>query len=202
MCQCLGLPRGVTLSASSSSNISISRPSSSASACVAFEEGDARPADPAVARPVPLAAEAAAGRQRFANPRPQLVKSLRLAKRHGEARIHQLHAERQRHFLESGDDRRDALGVGQLARGELAQRLGLGIDGDDAPAASQNFDDVASVAAAEIDRQRIGGRFAERVERSQQRPARRSVAQLLRSRRPIRRMLVTLRLRVMLSRQR
>ena len=75
--------------------------------------------------------------------------------------------------------------AGQLARGELAQRLRLGIDGDDAPAASQNFDDVASVTAAEIDRQRIGGRFAERIERSQQRTARRSVAQLARSTRPI-----------------
>ena len=106
-----------------------------------------------------------------------VVKSLRLAKRHGEARIHQLHAERQGHFLQSSEDRRD--GAGQLARGELAQRLRLGIDRDDAPAASQNFDDVAPVAAAEIDRQRIGGRFAERVERSQQRAARRSVAQLL-----------------------
>ena len=167
MCQCLGLPRGVTLSASSSSNISISRPSSRASRLVALEEGHARPADPAVARAVPLAAEPAAAGKRLANPRPQLVKSLRLAKRHGEARVHQLHAERHRHLLEARVDRRD-VAPGSPRAASCRSASGSAVDGDDAPAAPQNFDDVASVAAAEIDRERIGRRFAERVERGDQ----------------------------------
>ena len=57
--------------------------------------------------------------------------------------------------------RRATIGVtsapGRSRARELAQRFRLGIDGDDTPAASQNFDDVAAVTAAEIDRQRIGG---------------------------------------------
>ena len=60
---------------------------------IAVDEGHARPADPAVARAVPLAAEAAARRQRFDNPPPQLVKPLRLAKRHGEAGVYQAQAQ-------------------------------------------------------------------------------------------------------------
>ena len=107
MCQCLALPRGVVPSASSSSNISSSKPSSSAKRLVAADEGHARPSDPAVARAIPLAAEAAAGRQGLADALPEVAKGLRLAKRHGEARIHQADADRQRHLLQPRHDRRD-----------------------------------------------------------------------------------------------
>jgi hypothetical protein len=47
--------------------------------CFAFEEGDAGPVDPAVARSVPLPCETAAIRQRFDNSRPELVELLRFA---------------------------------------------------------------------------------------------------------------------------
>src|SRR5437588_4086842 len=43
---------------------------------VAADEGDARPADPAVARAIPLAAEAAACRQGFADAVPQPAERL------------------------------------------------------------------------------------------------------------------------------
>ena len=115
------------------------------------------------------------------------VECLGLAKRHGEARIHQLHAERQRHVLEARDDRRDALPARQVARRKLAQRLGLGIDGDDAPAAAQHLDDVAAVAAAEIDGERVGRRRRRTRRARRAASARRSVAQLAGSRRPSRR---------------
>src|SRR5271154_802950 len=61
---------------------------------VAADEGHARPADPTVARPVPLAAEAAAGREGLADPLPDAAERLWLAKRHGEARIDQDEADR------------------------------------------------------------------------------------------------------------
>ena len=67
MCQCLGLPRGVTLSFSSSSNISTSSPSRSSRASDRVNKGDPRAADPTVALAIPLAAEAATRRQASRN---------------------------------------------------------------------------------------------------------------------------------------
>src|SRR5476649_681513 len=52
---------------------------------VALEKGDARPAEPAIARAVPLAAEPPARGQRLANAREERVEFLRFAQRHGEA---------------------------------------------------------------------------------------------------------------------
>jgi len=69
--------------------------------------------------------------------------------------------------------------AGKISRGKLAQCFGFGVDGDHAPATSQQLDDVTAIAAAEIDCQPIRGRVAEEVERLHQRPARRPVAQLL-----------------------
>src|SRR5690242_8418777 len=120
---------------------------------LAGQEGDARPADPAVSWAIPLAAEPAAARQRVDNPPPQVVKSLRLAKRQGEARVHQFDADRHRYIFEARFDRRDAAGKATLH--QSTERLGLAVDGDDSPTASQNFDDVPAVTAAEIDSERI-----------------------------------------------
>ena len=89
-------------------------------------------------------------------------KALRLAKRQGEARIHQAEADRQRHVLKSRHDRRDVAAGRQGAGLQLPQGLGLGVDGDHLPAAAQHLDHVAAVAAAEIDGERVGCRRTER----------------------------------------
>src|SRR5215216_116520 len=60
---------------------------------VAADEGHARPAGPCVLRPIPLTAEPSARGQRLADAFPQAMERLGFAKRHGEARIHQLEAE-------------------------------------------------------------------------------------------------------------
>src|SRR5215475_9489710 len=66
---------------------------------LAADEGHARPPDPAVTRSVPLATEPATVLQRLADAPPQAAKRCRVAKRHGEARIDQAEATRQRHIL-------------------------------------------------------------------------------------------------------
>ena len=108
-----------------------------------------------------------------------VAKSLRLAKRQGEARIHQAEADRQRHVLKPRHDRRDVAAGRQGTGLELPQGLGLGVDGDHLPAAAQHLDHVAAVAAAEIDGESVGRRRTEPVEGGQQRAPRRTVAQLL-----------------------
>ena len=65
---------------------------------------------------------------------------------------------------------RDALAARQLPFRQLLQRCGLCVDGDHIPAAAQQFDDVATAAAAEIDGQCVGGRRSEGIERGEFRP--------------------------------
>ena len=108
-----------------------------------------------------MAAEASTGRQCFADPFPQALERLGFAKRHGEAGIHQLDTERQRHLLEARQHGREVLVGRQGPRLKLAQRLGLGVDGHHAPAATQHLDHVPAVAAAEIEGERAGRRRAE-----------------------------------------
>ena len=113
------------------------------------------------------------------------MERLGFAKRHGEAGIHQLEAERQRHVLEARLDRREVVAGRQGTRLQLPQRLGLGVDGHDAPAATQHLDHVAAIAAAEIDGERPGRAGTEPIERRDQRAARRPLAQLLVVGRPV-----------------
>ena len=96
----------------------------------------------------------------FADALPQAMERLGFAKRHGETGIHQAEADRQRHLLEARLDGREVVAGRQGPRLKLAQCLGLGVDGHDAPAATQHLDHVAAVAAAEIDGERIRPRAA------------------------------------------
>src|SRR5216684_629371 len=100
----------------------------------AADESHAGPSEPAVARAVPLAAEAAAIGQGLADALPYPAKRFRFAERHGEARIHEPDIDRQRHLLQSCDDRREVAPGGQGAGLQLSQRLRLGVDGHDPPA--------------------------------------------------------------------
>src|SRR5262249_48917759 len=68
---------------------------------LAAEEGHAWPAGPAVTRSVPLAAEPAAVRQRFADAPPQAHERCRVAERHGEARNDHGEATRRGNTLEA-----------------------------------------------------------------------------------------------------
>ena len=109
----------------------------------------------------------------------QCAKGFGFTERHGEARVHQPHTEWHGDLFEVRCERRDTLRARKISRGKLAQRFRFRIDGNHMPAAAQQLDDVATVAAAEIDRQRLGRRRAEVVERRHQRAARRPVTQLL-----------------------
>ena len=180
MCQCLGWPRAVMLSSSSSHRYSTSNPSSSASTSPASWKVIEGSPYHSSRSPKKVAREAAAGAERSGDPGPQRGELGGRTERQREARIHQIDLRPVERLEPAGPGLQPARRGQIVARGEPFDGRRLRVDGEHRPAAAQDLDGVAARAAAQIDGAApAAGLPVEGIERPDQGRARRAAAGLL-----------------------